>query len=353
LRIIQVGIYPPPYGGVSNHLKRLLEYLQIQGKDCLLIDLSEPAKDQKGVVNYSWRKTLLFLLRSPRSIVHFHNFSLKNTFFFFLLSFRHITVLSFHNERFLEGLSAHGRLWRTIAVFFLNRVHYIVVDSHLCKKLAEKIIRDETKIVVIPEFIPPPSVPPLEDEHILRMRREHRYLLASNAFQLSFYKGQDLYGLDILVDLLNRLVYAGNLDVGMVFLLPNIGDLKYFEHINHQVKKLNLSERFLIVTQPLAEAASLWQTSDAVIRATNTDGNSLTVLEALSLKVPVIASDCVERPAGVVLFETRNVEDLQEKVTQVLLNLEQYRQRLEDIIEDNNAATFLKLYENIAGTAGQ
>ena len=72
----------------------------------------------------------------------------------------------------------------------------------------------------------------------------------------------------------------------------------------------HLENRCLFVTEAIEESASLWREADVVIRATNTDGSSLTVLEALSLGVPVVASDCAERPRGAVLFRTRDRSDL-------------------------------------------
>jgi glycosyltransferase involved in cell wall biosynthesis len=353
LKIINVGVYPPPYGGVSNHLKRLLEYLQTERKDCLLIDLSREKKRQKGVINHSWLDTIVFLLRITKSIVHFHNFSSKNTLLYFLISLRHSTVLSFHNERSLKKLSSRKNPLRYFVTFFLNRIDYIVVDNLSCKQLAEKIIWNKTKIKLIPEFIPPTSIPPLRNELILEMRNKYKYLISSNAFQISFYKNQDLYGLDIVVELLNKLVHLNELDVGIVFLLPNIGNVDYFKMINRKIKELNLTNRFLFVTEPIEEASSLWKVSDLVIRATNTDGNSLTILEALSLDIPVLASDCVERPEGAILFKNRDVEDMCRKVVDVLLNSQSYREKIKKIPIANNADSILKIYEDLEISHGQ
>lgn len=348
MKIINIGAYPPPYGGVSVHLKRLLEYLQEKGQDSLLIDVSPYPKNQIGVVNYSRSAAICFLLfRTQKSIVHFHNFSLRNTLIFFIISLRHKTILSFHNERFLDEVHSVSPIWRKVVIYFLNRIDYFVVDTQKNKELAEKIVEDQKRITIIPEFIPPSHIPPLENDAILAMRQKHQYLLSSNAWQISFYNGQDLYGLDILVDLLQELVFIHELDVGMVFLLPNNGVKEYFEEIKRRIKSAKLIEHFIFITEPIKEASSLWQISDVVIRATNTDGNSLTILEALSIQVPVVASDCCERPEGVVLFRTRDTDDLCEKIRAVLSSLESHRLKLKNISRMDNAATLLELYKSI------
>jgi glycosyltransferase involved in cell wall biosynthesis len=188
----------------------------------------------------------------------------------------------------------------------------------------------------------------MEDERIVLLRAKYKYLLASNAFQISFYKNQDLYGLDMLVELVSRLVFVHNKDVGMIFLLPNIGQINYFNEINNRIKSLGVDGRFVFITEPIEESVSLWKISDVVIRATNTDGNSLTVMEALSIHVPVVASDCCERPIGTVLFENRNVDDLCDKVLAILSSPHEFRKRLKNVLIEDNAAALLKLYEKLA-----
>ena len=42
--------------------------------------------------------------------------------------------------------------------------------------------------------------------------------------------------------------------------------------------------------------------------------------EALSAGIPVVASDCVERPAGAITFASENTNDLSEKIISVIDN---------------------------------
>ncbi len=122
MKVINVGVYPPPFGGVSVHLKRLLEYLHINKQDTLLIDISSIPKYELDVINYKWWKTIWFLLTSlNKYIVHFHNFSLINTFFYYIISFRHKTILSFHNERFIEELKFSWKILEKSSCFFLEQ----------------------------------------------------------------------------------------------------------------------------------------------------------------------------------------------------------------------------------------
>ena len=59
--------------------------------------------------------------------------------------------------------------------------------------------------------------------------------------------------------------------------------------------------------------------SDAVIRATATDGDSLSIREALYLGKPIIATNCVTRPEGVIVYDFNNLNDFSSAI-QIALN---------------------------------
>jgi glycosyltransferase involved in cell wall biosynthesis len=149
------------------------------------------------------------------------------------------------------------------------------------------------------------------------------------------------------VELMRRLVHERQLDAALAFLLPGESASEYFDEIRREVDRRDLTSRVLFVTQPLEEAASLWRVSDVVVRATNTDGNSLSVMEALSLGVPVVASDCVDRPDGAVTFRTRDIDDLESKVADVLTRSDEHRRRVASLPPLDNGARFLELYEGM------
>jgi glycosyltransferase involved in cell wall biosynthesis len=361
MKILRMSEFPPPFGGVTIHVQRLHEYLLSRGADCRLVNLMDEVRFGPPNVRFSRKEALRLLFTGPRSIVHFHAFHFENLssriivsfFLLYLVSLRHITVHSFHNERFLEKIDAYypktflGRLKTRFMLFCFNRFTRIVVDNTVCQDLAGRIVRDKRRIAVIPEFIPPVSVPPLDHEGVLAMRRAHKVILGSNAYRISFHKGQDLYGIDMLVELVHRLHTDHGVDAAMVFLLPNIGEPDYFGKINARIAELGIGDRFLFVTEPLEEACSLWKLTDVFIRATNTDGNSMSLMEAMALGVPSIASDCTVRPAGPVLFKTRDTDDLLEKTVEVVAQLDLHRQKLKEAGWEDNGAAMLKMYEEL------
>jgi glycosyltransferase involved in cell wall biosynthesis len=352
IQIVNIGVYPPPFGGVSSHLIRLKAFLEKHTDNVLFLDCSKLRVEEKlakGIISGLWNvKTYFQILFGKRSILHFHDLSPKYLLFnYFILSLRHTIVVSFHNELFIDKLRSKGKMKFYILVCLLNQMHKFIVDNNKCFILIESVISNPGKIEIIPEFIPPSMVPPLERDDVLALRKKHKYLLSSNAYQISFHKNEDLYGIDLLIDVLNSLYHSFGFDVAIAFLLPAVGNPDYFLNLKQRLKQYTLEDRFLFITNPIEEASSLWKISDGVIRATNTDGNSVSILEALHLGVPVVASDCVERPAGVVLFKSRDAEDLKNKIVFLFDNLDLCKRNAQSAAIGDNALKMLSLYQTM------
>jgi glycosyltransferase involved in cell wall biosynthesis len=84
------------------------------------------------------------------------------------------------------------------------------------------------------------------------------------------------------------------------------------------------------------------KTCDAFIRATTTDGDSLSVQEAMYLGKDVIASDVIDRPKGCILFKT---EDELEKI---ISNFNSFKNSFKSYHFMNNMIELQKLYLKIS-----
>jgi hypothetical protein len=111
------------------------------------------------------------------------------------------------------------------------------------------------------------------------------------------------------------------------------------------IKKLKLTDNFLLIHQELS-FIKVMEYSDIIVRATNTDGDSLTVREALFLGKRVIASDIVKRPTGIVLFQNRNMNDLESKLLMLLSTKSNLKLSKEDGI-NNNIDNLRKFYREL------
>jgi len=90
-------------------------------------------------------------------------------------------------------------------------------------------------------------------------------------------------------------------------------DSRHFHHLNEWIKREALEDRILL-RQGDIEFSGVLKLCDLFVRPSSTDGDAVSVREALWLGIPTIASDAVPRPAGVVVFQNRDANDLASKI---------------------------------------
>ena len=78
-----------------------------------------------------------------------------------------------------------------------------------------------------------------------------------------------------------------------------------------------------------------------------TDGDSVSIRECLSMGVPVIASDSVQRPDGCVLFRNRDMKSLEETVKKVLQDLSGYREKIKDNTGGDSSRFIIEAYKRV------
>jgi glycosyltransferase involved in cell wall biosynthesis len=83
---------------------------------------------------------------------------------------------------------------------------------------------------------------------------------------------------------------------------------------------------------------------DLFVRPTNTDGDSVSIREALHLGLPVVASDAVSRPEVCSIFATRDMDDFERAVRHVLDHLDKHKRAIEDFNLPDNAQPILDIY---------
>ena len=158
-------------------------------------------------------------------------------------------------------------------------------------------------------------------KEILRILEECKdsKIIVSNAFKLVLHKNEDLYGLDLMIDVA-RMVKKEKKRYKIIFVVATINDrLRLYDSYMGIIKEEELESVISLIPYSIS-FVRLMQKSDLVVRATNTDGDALTVREAMFFKIPIIASNVVKRPENVILFKNRDSIDLFSKITKVLEN---------------------------------
>jgi glycosyltransferase involved in cell wall biosynthesis len=226
--------------------------------------------------------------------------------------------------------------------------HCIAVNSQIKEKLVSLGAPTE-KVSVIPAYLPPvpveaeiAAIPP----EVWTFMENHAPIISANAFAVVKSKGEDLYGIDLCLELCSDLksVYPG---VGLVFFLPGVRDHEYFVELKRRISDKGIGDNFLFQTKPCQFYPVLMK-SDIFVRPTSVDGDAVSLREALYFKVPSVASDVVARPEGAVIFKRRDVNDFTSKVSEVLANYEYYKKKLETVNFEDFFQQIVQVYREVA-----
>ena len=316
-------------GGVNIHLTRL-SYILIDHYDIKYINESPQKVYHKNVFNLrtiNLIKYIYFILCCD--VVHIHTGAwwLRIVHTIFARLMRKKTIVTIHSLTNLQS-----RKSRHLTKSFMMLADKVVVVSEQIKGVLK--IKNS---IVIPAFIPPQ----IKDEKDLPisivnlLERSNEKIIISNASDLIKHKGQDLYGLDILIEVAIR-IKKEKLNCKIIFVLAsvtkNVDLLKNYEEI---IRTKQIENIIHIYTKPIS-FIKLILCCDLVIRATNDDGDSITIREALYFQKPVIASDVVKRPEGTIIFQNRDSNDLYYKIKKVFEEDRTVRNEKIDVNSINN-----------------
>ena len=297
-----IGTYPPPLGGVSVFLYRRRRQLLDLGEPVVVLDFGKLGRWQRAAA-------IARLLLDPRPrAFDLNEFNFTVMAALLLRVFPGSVTFRIHGFRMLGGLRGARR---AILRAFLRRADQVVLvnEAQRAHYASLGYPLPETAVVE-PAFLPPPldeeaSIRATYDEQTLRFTELRRPLLVANAFRISFREGVDLYGIDLCIALVDA-IRKEHPDVGLLVALAEVGDPAYLAKLQGEITERGIGAHIHFMTGqrqlwPLLKAATV------LLRPTNTDGDAVSIREALYFGRPVVASDVVTRPEGTVLFTNRDL----------------------------------------------
>lgn len=321
--VVILGNYPPPLGGVSVHIKRVMHKLKNQHNQVHHFDTLNRKALPIYVIKLVW-----FLMRFKPDIVYYHTVDLNSRLIEFQLlawikkmrGFEFIVVE--HNCRHLYERSPQYKEKFNILMHYVDKLVLIGNATEKSYKDNQIIVPHRTTIEAA--FLPPniQEESALMDAYPKQLQSfiaGHHTIITVNAFQLVLLNGKDLYGIDQCIELLFRLKKNGS-TVGLVIVLGLVGNIQHYTALKDYIKLHDLESNCMWVMGQ-KELWPIFKDTTIFLRPTLSDAESVSVQEALYFKVPVVASDVCIRPAGVLTFKTGNVEDLYAKINHVCNSL--------------------------------
>lgn len=335
MKILQIGPYPPPIGGWSFHIKVFKNYLDSLNITNDVLDIGENRKvkgrecvDVQGIIDYIVKVTG-YCKKKYCIYVHLNGNATAGLILtlvaqlFALITFQRC-LLSFHagtlQDCFKKGIS----IQKMLAFFSFRFSAGIICNS---EEVKEQILRfgiPGEKVFPIPCFSMQyikheDELTPIEDKFL----ETHFPLFSSYVFF------REEYDPDTLIEAL-KLLKREYPSFGAII----IGSFKGSEPYQQMIKDYNLEDNILLVGEKNHDNfLTIIERSHLVLRTPVSDGVCSSVMEALALKVPVVASDNHNRPQEVVLFEAGNAVSLAEKVIETLQNIEQLKESLADVVQ--------------------
>jgi hypothetical protein len=312
--ILMIGPLAPPFGGISIHIDRLSKLLR---PDFRIDYVDESRNIKDGIFNIRSGNLFKYIKKlSKAKLVYIQSGSRSLRIFHLAMGgiFLKKMVLTIHSYRVIN--KPFSRYFDKALYRLADKI--IFVNDDIRKTLALPI----EKCIVKEAFIPPvmetePGLPVHVTDWIAKRKNAGDIIACGNAWQLEIFNRQDLYGLDMIIEVAGRLAEK-HYPISFVFNVSSLEKQKImFENYGLRLKKSGLEDRFLLLNEKLS-FVKLIELTDIVLRPTNTDGDALTVREALFLKKPVLSSDVVKRPAGTTLFKTRDSNDLEVKLKEII-----------------------------------
>lgn len=323
-RILLISPFPPNIGGISMSSQRLYDYLLENGYDVNKYDIRFTSKklNRYGLLKIIRPVIVPFylLFKKRYDIVHF-NVS-GSLIKFYISIWRKV-----FSKRTQFICSIHGDV-ADLLIKNLGKRCLFGFDKVICVKEGDKEILEnyfKKCIVEIPAFIPPVITDNFEDLIPQGIRKfidnEQLPLILWNGFLITDENHFDLYGLGMTVKAFLKLAEKGINSKLLILLLGEIKGSKsekLFNEIRQIINCSDLKRRILIHQVANTPLWPILKQTAVFIRPTSTDGDALSVREALYFNVPVVASDSVHRPSGTLVFKLNDQTDFIQKICMAL-----------------------------------
>tara|TARA_B110001450_G_C17647858_1_gene492000 strand:+ start:1307 stop:2263 length:957 start_codon:yes stop_codon:yes gene_type:complete len=294
-KMLIIGKVPPPIGGVTIHTSRLLDL-------CDELNINYKFYDLQKFNLFSFLNAIRV---SHKSHLHANNPLLLFLYSVMCLVFNNHSIITIHGD--MESYNPLLTSLEKAAIRFCKQP--IVLNDHSLEK-AKKI---NSRSIKLSAFIPPIKSLYLSLSDLGKIALTGKIgnvLFCTNAYDYVFDKnGDEIYGVLPLIDCFNK-----SPEKRLVVSDPKGSYLSFLKKNNFFIKP-NIT--FLSGNHSFFEVLKL---SSCFIRNTSTDGDSLSVKEALYLGKSVIATDCVERPDGVRLIKFKDDLSLENAINEITLN---------------------------------
>jgi glycogen synthase len=343
MKVLLLGPYPPPHGGVQTHLVAIRQFLLARGIPCAVINITRHRKAEADEVYYPRHALELarLLLRLPYNIIHLHlggHFSTRLLGLSLLCSLmpRSRVVLTFHSGGYPSSAAGRTARYWTLRGFVFRRLDRIIgVNFEIVEMFRRFGVVPSRIRLILPHALPakPPEVSIPE--------RLQNFLQLHQPVLLTVGLLEPEYDLPLQIEALG-LVRHRFPNAGLII----IGSGSLEDDLRSRIKNRPDADHILLCGDvPHPQTLYVIAHSELFLRTTLYDGDSISVREALRLGTHVIATDNGMRPGGVDLIPASDLAALCQAIDR---HLTQEAPRHPDHAEgEDNLQAVLNLYQEL------
>ena len=306
--VLLVGPYPPPFGGVAAHVERLAAAIQREGMTVGVLNHGRSVRPGHLILGDLHRNPIRYwraLRRHSGSVVHYHH-SRWVTLLATALALSRVkdgfSVITVHGQGLLRTLDSAHPVLRQLTGRAISSFDEVVVVSPEIAQALKNALPHRT-IHVIPAYLPAElgngwgTVS--QDLHSF-LKRGRPTLLVSAYRAVADNSGSTVYGLEFALEVFLAIsTDHANAQLAMLIACHphSRAERERIAWLSGRIAAAGVADRIRVcVGEPLPPAFA----HDCVyLRPTTTDGDAISIREALAAGRAVIASDVVARPPGV------------------------------------------------------
>lgn len=350
-KVVIVGGYPPPFGGITVHIQRLARLLS-KNYDVKVLDFygrsATEDRSRQGIelvrIKDNALRNCTYAIRqlcSGHGIVHLHvsaGSNLLRILCFVITKVSKRLMLTIHSGSFAARVSDKGVFARSVLRWVLQCFDRIVVVNPEQKEALKSLGVLTDKVVIIPAYLKANMEhSPGIAQRIAEIRSRNHVMLISSGFGLPHY------GYHVILQAL--LTVLQNKKVALILALYNTYDKTYLSELTRLAAMLPNVEYVIFEDSQPEEFNYMLTQCDTYIRATTIDGDSVAVREALQQGLSVLCSDCVARPMGTTLFSLTSGDGLPKALEAASASRKQIQP------QPDNAKELLSVYESIRASS--
>jgi glycosyltransferase involved in cell wall biosynthesis len=344
-KILVIGNYPPPMCGWAIQTKFVVEELRRRGHVCEVLKINENRQqpspeyiDVQSGWDY-WRKSFRYARRGYRLNVHMNAMGYKG----YMLALAAViagrlgglpALISFHgglSQKYFPRTDRGLARWMYRILFRLSGG--VACNGGLIKDAIEQYNLGPVKVEDLPGFSPQY----LQFEPQKFEAPVEEFLGRRIPFVFCYVSFRPEYRLEVVRTAMAKLRdrYPG---AGFIWLGFPAGELTEAQQWVSTWPAKERESLLLLGNLTHDQFLSLLTRCTVYLRPPVCDGVAASVLEAIALKVPVVASENGRRPPGVVTYADTDSSDMCAKLTYVVENLPAVKASLRDDPAVDNVA---------------